>query len=372
MPQEFMPIALHRRRCLSLALSLLAALSACAYAPPAPLPASLLDGAIASDYNGVVLVRAQRGAPALVRAYGQAQFETPAPLLPDTRFMVGSVSKWITSVAVLRLVEQGKLDLDKPIGTWLPELPAASRAVPLRALLSNTSGIENGLGLAMKRDRSPATLTISPLDGALRYGSGPVTFAPGSNFDYSVTNWLLVGGIVERATGEGFKQAIARLVLQPAGVRDTGFVDHDSNAPHLAVAYDAARTARKVTPSPPMVAASGTLYSTARDLVKLADAVYGAGLLGSKARQELLTVQYAAEEYALGGRVKQLAQVGRAGAALGTPGMLAWETGVSGGYKTLLAYAPENGRAVVLLNNTDMQQAEQARIGLALFNALER
>ncbi len=361
-----MPIAMHRRRCLFLSLSLLAVLSGCAHAPPvAAPPVSVLDGAIASDYNGVVLVRAQRGAPALVKAYGQAQFETPAPLLPDTRFMVGSVSKWITSVAVLRLAEQGKLDLDKPIGTWLPELPAASRAVPLRALLSNTSGIENGLGLALKRDRSPAALTISPLEGALRYGSGPVTFAPGASFDYSVTNWLLVGGIVERVTGEAFKDAIARLVLQPAGVRDTGFVDHDSNAPRLAVAYDAARAARKVTPSPPMVAASGTLYSTARDLVTLADAVYGAGLLGSKARQDLLTVQYAAEEYALGGRVKQ---VGRAG-ALHT---LAWETGVSGGYKTLLAYAPETGRAVVLLNNTDMQQSEQARIGLALFDALER
>ena len=354
-----MPFALHHRRCLSLAL--LAALSACAVSPPAAPPASLLDAAIARDYNGVVLVRAQRGAVPLLKAYGQARFDARDPVQPESRFMIGSVSKWITTVAVLRLVEQGKLDLDKPITTWLPELPAASRAVSLRALLSNTSGIENGLGLALKRDRSAVAMGISPLEGALKYGSGPVSFAPGSNFDYSVTNWLLVGGIVERATGEPFTSVVNRLVFEPAGVRDTGFVDRDSTAPRLAIAYDAARTARKVTPSPPMVAASGTIYSTASDLVKLADAVYGDALLSPASRRELLTVQYAAEEYALGGRVKQRA---------GRP--LAWETGVSGGYKTLLAYAPDSGRAVVLLNNTDMQQSEQATIGLALFDSLAR
>jgi CubicO group peptidase (beta-lactamase class C family) len=352
-----MVLASHRRRCLSLLA--LGALSACVAGPSAAPPATLLAAAIAPDYNGVVMVRARRGAVPLLGAYGQARFDAPCPVLPDTRFMVGSVSKWITAVAVLRLVEQGRLDLDKPVTTWLPELPAASRAVTLRALLSNTSGIENGLGLAMKRDRSPTGMRISPLEGALKFGSGPVIFPPGSNFDYSVTNWLLVGGIVERATGEPFTSVVTRLVFEPAGVRDTGFVDHDSSAPRLAIAYDASKAARKVTPSPPMVAASGTIYSTASDLVKLADAVYGDALLSSTSRKELLTVRYAAEEYALGGRVKQ-----RAGRAL------AWETGVSGGYKTLLAYAPDSGRAVVLLNNTDMQQSEQARIGLALLDAM--
>mgnify|MGYP000725029487 CR=1 FL=1 len=354
-----MPLLSIRRRCLTLSLATL--LSACAGAPPAAPDATLLAQRIAPDYNGVVLVRAHRAAAPLVAAYGSAQFESPAPITPATRFMVGSVSKWITTVAVLRLVEQGKLDLDKPVTTWLPELPAASRAVSLRALLSNTSGIENGLGLAMKRDRSAALLAISPLEGALKFGSGPLGFAPGSNFDYSVTNWLLVGGIVERATGEAFSDVVTRLVFEPVGLRDTGFVDRDSTAPRLALAYDAARAARKVTPSPPMVAASGTIYSTASDLVKLADAVYGESLLAPASRRELLTVQYAAEEYALGGRVKQVR-----GAAL------AWETGVSGGYKTLLAYAPASGRAVVLLNNTDMQQSEQASIGLALLDALDK
>ena len=359
-----MPFPLLRRRCLSLAL--LAALSACAGAPARLPDAALLDTQVTPAYNGVVLVRPDRHTAPLVRAYGQARFETPAALTPDSRFMIGSVSKWVTAVAVLRLVEQGKLELDKPITAWLPELPAASGAVTLRALLSNTSGIENGLGLAMKRDRSPERMTISPLDAALKFGSGPLTFAPGEKFDYSVTNWLVIGGIVERVTGEAFTQVVARLVFAPAGLRDTGFASQDTaSLPQMAGAYDAARTTRKSMPAPPMVAASGTIYSTASELVKLADAVYGGQLLSPASRRALLTVQHAPEEYALGGRIKQLGT----GAGART---LAWEAGVSGGHKTLLAYSPKDGRAVVLLNNTDMAQSEQARIALALLAAMDK
>lgn len=360
-----MPFAPIRRR--SLALALFAFLSACATPPPAgkaPDPA-LLTAHLAPDYNGVVLVRLNRASAAFVKAYGNAQFEAGAPVTAETRFMIGSVSKWITAVAVLRLVEQGKLALDQPVTTWLPELPSASGAVTLRHLLSNTSGIENGLGLAIKRDSSVARMRITPAQAALQFGSGPLTFAPGAQFDYSVTNWLVIGGVIERATGEPFMRTVERLVLAPAGVRDTGYVDADSSAPALAVAYAASRAARKVSPSPPMVAASGTLYSTAGDLVKLADAVYGDRLLTPASRRMLLTVQHAPEEYALGGRVKQVGS----GAGART---LAWETGVSGGYKTLLAYSPGDGRAVVLLNNTDMQQSEQARVALALLAAMEK
>lgn len=360
-----MPFALMRRALVPLAL--LAVLPGCALAPPPEPPvAAVLREQVAPGYNGVVLVRASRSSAPLVRAYGEARFEDAAPLAPDARFMIGSVSKWITAVAVLRLVEEGKLSLDRPITTWLPELPASSSVVTLRHLLSNTSGIPNGLGQAIKRDRSPERLTITPSAAALQFGNGPLAFAPGAQFDYSVTNWLLVGGIVERATGESFQQTIARLVFQPAGAADTGFADETfASRPRAAVAYATTRATRKIMSTPPMVAASGTMYSTASDLLKMADAVYGTALLTPASRQQLLTVQHAPEEYALGGRVRQAGSGAQAR-------VLAWEAGVSGGYKTLLAYAPLDGRAVVLLNNTDMQQSEQARLALALFAAMQK
>jgi len=361
-----MPFAPLRRRCLSLAL--IAVLSACALAPREAVLVRTVEAQLAPDYNGVVLLRPARDSAAVVKAFGLARFDTPVPLTPDTRFMVGSVSKWITAVAVLRLVDQGKLDLDAPVTSWLPELPASSSGVTLRYLLSNTSGIENGLNLAMKRDSSPGRMTISATEGALRFGSGPLAFTPGSKFDYSSTNWLIVAGVVERATGEAFTDSVARLVFAPAGTRNTGFDTGIAGPgletlPRMALGYAADRSTRKTVPSPPMAAAAGTVYSTASDLVKIADAVYGGDLLTPESRRELLNVQHAPEDYALGGRVRLV----RSGAGVR---IMAWESGVSGGYKTLLAYAPGDGRAVVLLNNTDMAQSEQARIALALLDAL--
>lgn len=149
-------------------------------------------------------------------------------------------------------------------------------------------------------------------------------------------------------------------MLAPSGVRDTSFAATGyEDEVGMAVAYNAAGQ-RKTSPVPPMIAASGTLYSTASDLVKIADTVYLGKLLSDKARKELHTVVVASEDYALGGKVKTVTT--KKGAR-----SLAWEAGAIGAYKTLLAYDPADGRAVVLLNNTDMPQSEQAKIATALF-----
>ena len=166
--------------------------------------------------------------------------------------------------------------------------------------------------------------------------------------------------IRDSARKEPFTETVEELVLAPAGVRDTSFAGTGyEDEVGMAVAYNA-EGLRKTSPVPPMLAASGTLYSTASDLVKIADAVYLGKLLSSKARQALSTVVVPAEDYALGGKVKTIAT--KKGAR-----SLAWETGAIGAYKSLLAYDPTDGRVVVLLNNTDMPQAEQAKIATSLF-----
>jgi len=325
--------------------------------------APLIERHTPQDYSGVVAVRTALGSRLVTRASGLAMREQAQANANDTRFMVGSVTKWISAVTVLRLVDMGKLELDAPIARHLPELPAANGKVTLRQLLSNRSAIPNGLQDALRKDPSIRDQDIGPLAGALRFGAGALNATPGEKWDYSVTNWLLVAAVVERANNKPFIETVQELVLAPAAVRNTGFADtgYEDEA-GMAVAYSASGT-RKTPPAPPMVAASGTLYSTAADLVALADTVYRTPLLSDKARKELATVHVASEDYALGGRVRTVATKGGART-------LAWESGASGGYKTLLAYDPRDGRAVVLLNNTDMQQSEQARIALALFDAM--
>lgn len=323
----------------------------------------LIERHVPQDYSGVVAVRKDVRSTLVTHASGLALREEAQANTRDTRFMIGSMTKWITAVTVLRLADMGKLDLDAPIARQLPQLPAANGAVTLRQLMSNRSGIPNGLAEAMKKDKTIENLEIGPVEAALRFGTG-TPGAAGEKWDYSVTNWILVAAVVERATNKPFTETVEELVLAPAGVRDTSFgATGYEDAVGMAVAYNATG-GRKVPTAPPMVAASGTLYSTARDLVAIADTVYFTKLLSDKARRELSTVQVAAQDYALGGRVKTIAT--KQGAR-----PLAWKTGAFGGYKTLLAYDPADGRAVVLLNNTDMPQAEQAKIGTALFQALD-
>jgi CubicO group peptidase (beta-lactamase class C family) len=358
-----------RRRALFVFAAAALALGGCAGTPtPAPTPDSLDLVAIKhvpAAYDGVVLLRPARGGKQIVTARGQARIESPLGHDTGTRFLVGSISKWITTVAVLRLVDQGRIDLDQPLTAYLPELPPASSVVTVRHLLSNTSGIPNGVAQALKQDRAATErLRITPVEGALRFGAGKPGFQPGTQFDYSFTNWVIVGGIVERVTGEPFQQAIERLVLRPSGVRDTGFADDAyESLPRAALAYTKDKSSRKMSAMPPMVAASGTVYSTAADLVAIADAVYAGDLLSEKARKELLTVQHVPEDYALGGRVREIG----AGATRRT---VAWESGVFGGFKTLLVYAPVDGAAVVLMNNTDMEQSEQRTLAQGLMDAL--
>jgi CubicO group peptidase (beta-lactamase class C family) len=346
----------------ALALSVTFLLSGCA-AVANLTSGPLLDRHLPKDYSGVVALRQDARSTLVTRASGLAVHEEAQANTKETRFMIGSATKWISTVTVLRLVDMGKLDLDAPIARHLPELPPENGAVTLRQLLSNRSGIPNGLSMALRKDPSVGKLDIGPVQAALRFGAGALNATPGEKWDYSVTNWVLVAAVVERANKKPFTETVEELVLAPAGVRDTSFANTDEeDAAGMAAAY-AASGARKVSPAPPMVAASGTLYSTARDLVALADTVYFTKLLSDKARKELMTVQVPSEDYALGGRVKTIAtQQGER--------TLAWESGVSGGYKTLLAYDPKDGRAVVLLNNTDMQQSEQAKIALALFDAM--
>ncbi|KFI07914.1 serine hydrolase [Massilia sp. BSC265] len=320
----------------------------------------LIERHLPANYSGVAAVRKDARATLVTRAGGLALREEKQPVTKDTRFLIGSMTKWISAVTVLRLADMGMLDLDAPIARHLPELPAANGAVTLRQLMSNRSGIPNGLAEALKKDRAVEKLEIGPVEAAQRFGAGTPTSKPGEQWDYSYTNWILVAAVVERARKKPFTETVEELVLAPSGVKDTSFAATGyEDEVGMAVAYNDAGQ-RKTSAVPPMIAASGTMYSTARDLVAIADAVYFGKLLSDKARRELSTIVVASESYALGARVKTLTT--KEGAR-----SVAWVTGGIGGYRSLLAYDPADGRAVVLLNNTDMAQAELAKIGTALF-----
>jgi CubicO group peptidase (beta-lactamase class C family) len=318
------------------------------------------------DFSGVVLARNGTHAPARTSVHGFADAGRRHPVTADTRFQIGSVSKWVTTLAVLRLVDRGQLSLDQPIRTYLPALHTdAADKVTLRYLLSNTSGIPDGAMHAFRQNPATARLAMSKAQAALRFGNGPLQFTPGQRFDYSVTNWIIVAAIMEKVAGKPFARIIDDELARPLHLEGTGVpAGSFLHAQKAAVAYaDAAATAVKMGPVPDFAAASGTIYSTAGDLARLAAATYEGKLLSPDSRAALLTVESTEDNYALGGRVRRLKLGGK-------PRDVAWESGTIGGFKTLLVHVPGDGKTIVILNNTNISQGSQADMAEAMLDKL--
>jgi D-alanyl-D-alanine carboxypeptidase len=356
-----------RRTLLSLCLL---SLFACAL-PVAP-PTATFDAAVAhhlgDDFNGVVFQQSSHNAAPLVRAHGVANVEKKLAMTDSTPFQIGSISKWLTAVAVLRLVDQGQLALDAPIAGYLPELPAHTAAITLRQLMSNSAGIPNGVMQEFKKDPGIADLPLSHLAAAQRFATGPLMFAPGSSWEYSPTTWVVVAAVIERVTGKPYGEVMTQQVFAPAKAHATAVpVLPFKDMAGAAIAYKSGQGKNlRDTNLPPhvrYVAASGIIYSTAADLARLAHTVYETDLLSAAARAELSRVMVASENYALGGRVlkKQLG---------GRERVLAWETGASGGYKSILAYVPGERKTVIILNNTSMDQSKLASAAEAMLQGM--
>lgn len=244
--------------------------------------AAQADAAAAEDaFSGVLLVA--RGDEVLLqRAWGLADRAAGTPVTLDTKFRLGSMNKMFTAVAVLQLVEAGRLSLEGSVGQSLPGYPNADIAkVTIRQLLTHAGGTGDIFGPAFDQHR----LSLKTHDDYVRlYGARGPTHPPGQAHEYSNYGYVLLGAIIERASGLAYEDYVARHVFAPAGMHDTGALPEDVDVPGRARAYtrkdgawvDAADTL------PYRGTAAGGGYSTAADLLKFARALR-AGILLSPA-----------------------------------------------------------------------------------------
>ncbi len=177
--------------------------------------------------------------------YYSAQSET---IDRNTVFATASLSKWITAHAVMKLVEQGKLDLDRPVESYLtrwdlPEHAFSARDVTVRRLLSHTAGLTDGLGFGDYRP-DEALPTLEEALAAPRASAGrpsasiAVGIEPGTQFRYSGGGYLLLELLVEELSGERFETFVSRELLQPLGMARSGYADLSATT-NSAMSYDA-------------------------------------------------------------------------------------------------------------------------------------
>ncbi len=174
--------------------------------------------------------------------------KTADPVDRNTVFASASLSKWIAAMAVMKLAEQGKLDLDRPVDAYLtrwhlPEGAFRSRGVTARRLLSHTAGLTDGLGFGEYR-RDEALPKLEEELAAPRASSGqpskPVAIGiePGKEFRYSGGGYLLLELLVEEVSGESFEAFVTREILQPLDMSRSGYADLAA-LPNSAKSYDA-------------------------------------------------------------------------------------------------------------------------------------
>jgi len=348
---------------LSLAFLLLAvcgtALADCV--PCAPIA----DKAAADGFNGVVLVTDGR-TTLFSTAYGKARVSPDVPMTTATRFPTGSFAKWVASIVAVRLVEQGLLALDQPIARYLPDYPKdAGDKVTVRDLLTHSSGIPNGIDKAIKADPSTRNLALDTATAIRRFASGPLAFAPGTAWDYSHANWIVMKGIVEQATGSTYPGLVKGFLVDPLGLEDSGiFAGMPGDVPGMATGFNGppGATNRVDKASPAFMALAGGYYTSAADMLKLLDGVFAARVLQPEGVRTLMTVVRPQQSYALGGRTKVMDIAGKART-------VAWEYGSDGAYRVLAWRVVDDGHTVIVMNNTSYDHMKIGDLATSLLAA---
>lgn len=189
--------------------------------------------AVTDGFDGQVLVM-QAGKPLLLQAYGMADHAAGRAFTTDTVFDIGSITKQFTAAAILKLQQQGKLQLDDTLGHFFPEAGADKKTITLHQLLTHTSGIVNNLSggdySKVSRNTFIKGLFRSKLESPL-----------GSAFSYSNAGYAVLGLVIERVSGQSYEQYVQQHLLQPAGLQHTGYRIPDWQALPIATGYELKR-----------------------------------------------------------------------------------------------------------------------------------
>ena len=301
------------------------------------------------------------------KGYGLADTTTRAPVTPATLFSAGSISKLVTSVAALRLVQQGKLRLDTPVNTYLTSWKlgenelTSKRAITLRLLLSHTAGTSQSayFGFVPGKGRLPSVVEV--LSGQPLAETRPVVVnqEPGTGFHYSGGGYLVAQLVLTDATKEDFVALTNRLLFRPLGMRRSTFSQPLPPAwqPRAAWAYSENAWFKGMPYVYPQQAPAG-LYSTPTDLayllIEVQQAYRGRGKLLSQATaRELLTPQAEVsagtyrEQMGLGAFLLQRAD------QQGDSSRYFEHTGVNAGFLAYALGSVSGGEGVVVMMNQD-------------------
>ena len=226
---------------------------------------------------GLTLAVVRNGRLVYSRGYGYSSIELQQTMNDSSLFEIGSITKQFTAAAVLALIEDGKLALDEPLSRFVPDYTNA-KDVTLRQLLTMTSGIPDYTDVPGFDKSTQSPTTPSAIVATVK--SQPLDFAPGTQWEYSNTNYVLLGIVIEKVTGVSYAQFLEDRILRPSVMIATAYGNAAASSPQLATGY--AFDGQRIKPDVPWNLdwgySTGGLVSNVLDL-----AVWDTGLLSAKA-----------------------------------------------------------------------------------------
>jgi CubicO group peptidase (beta-lactamase class C family) len=248
----------------------------------------------AQKIPGVALAICRDGMVVKASGYGLANVELNVPVTPETIFQTGSVGKQFTSMAVMMLVEQGKIGLDDRITKYIRESPAAWKDVTVRNLLTHTSGIADYSGeqgtmgkgvIDFRKDYTEEQLIQA-------FANMPMDFAPGEKWSYSNTGYVLLGVIIRSATGRFYGDFLREKIFEPLGMSSTRIISEADIVSHRSGGYLLVNGEWKnqewVAPTL-NTTADGALYTNVLDLAKWDAALGEHKLIKQSSYEEMWT-----------------------------------------------------------------------------------
>lgn len=299
------------------------------------------------QFNGAIVV-ADHGRIVYQRAFGLANMELNAPNSLGTRFEIASMTKPMTAITVMQLVQEGTLRLEGKISDYLPWYPSESGVrITVEQLLNHTSGLRQDIAFD---DPSPGEEVVAAINADLLSNDSlvkliarrPLLFEPGTRFGYSSDGYAVLGAIVQHVAGKPFWRVLRERVLDRAGMTETGQSYLAPLVPQRAAGYaqdfDGYTNAQHIGVTP-----AGGLYSTLRDLYRFDQALYGDTLVNEQSKSRLFAVRSVATAYGWKTSEDSLPN--------GTRRRVLRTTGGLPGFQALMVRIPEVRRTIILLSN---------------------
>lgn len=305
----------------------------------------LLSEQYKTDQPGAAALVAIDGEIVYEKGFGLANIELKVPIKPEMVFEIGSITKQFTAVAILMLVEEGKLSLDDEITKFLPDYPTKDHKITLHHLLTHTSGIKSYTSM-----ESWAKLwrkDVTPLELVDIFKDEPMDFEPGEQFLYNNSAYFILGYIIEKASGLTYQDYIQQKIFEPVGMTSSYYGSAQKIIPNRATGYqktDEIINAEYLSMSHPY--AAGSLMSTVGDLFKWNQAIRSNKLISAASTEKAFT------DYELNNGEKVGYGYGWFLSEINGSPTKEHGGGIFG-YVTNSIYLPEENVFVAVLSNTD-------------------